>query len=171
MIKVSLALGLLCCTLSLNYLFAEDWKGGAMQATDAVGRLNSQAPAGNYQPLTVWAAIKIGSLYYVSPQRAETTGIAYTYDGPEFSDQARNRTIWQLAEDGKISFGISDKQTSTIKVISLAELKKLFSISDASDLPRILARDDVRIVTTDSKLLGETAKTTVIKPAAPANTK
>jgi hypothetical protein len=170
MIRVSLALGLLCCIPSINYLFAEDMNRQP-HATNVTTQLTPPAPAGNYQPLTVWAAIKIGSLYYVSPERAETTGVAYTYDGPEFSDQTRNRAIWQLAEDGKISFGISDKQTSTIRVISLTELKKLFSINDSSDLPKILARDDVRIVATDNKLLGETAKTTVIKPALPTNTK
>jgi hypothetical protein len=121
------------------------------------------APAGDYRPLTLWAMISLGSSYYTNPQRAQAIGLAYTYDGPEFSDDFRNLSIWKLAEDGKISFGLVNTQTGTVTVVPLVEFKQKFSIRSPSDLPAILARDDVRVVAGDKNLLGEVAKNTVVK--------
>jgi hypothetical protein len=122
--------------------------------------------AGVYKPLTIWDSISLGASYYTNPQRATSTNVAYSFDGPEFSDAMKSNALWELAKQGKIFFGISvkkDKNQDSISVVPLQGLQQLFAVNSAADLTRVLAKDNVFVIYTDKMLLGEDSKKPVVK--------
>jgi hypothetical protein len=129
--------------------------------------VDSKVVSGDYKPLTFWGTLSLGASYYTNPQRAQTTTIAYSFDGPEFSDQHKSMALWDLAQQEKISFGIVDKKKKNIAVLPLTELQKQYTISGPGDLMKVLTRDDVIVVYIDKTLLGEFSKNLVVKTEPP----
>jgi hypothetical protein len=98
---------ILGCCVGLG-LYSASAGGEEFQINNLTGSVES----GKYRPLTFWATISLGTSYYTNPQRAQNINVAYAYEGPEFSDDLRNKTIWDLAKSGKISFGIVGEKAS-----------------------------------------------------------
>lgn len=122
--------------------------------------------SGAYKPLTTWDSISIGASYYTNPQRAKATSVVYSFDGPEFSDKLKSAALWKLASEGKVSFGIKDKNENIISVVPISELQKLYPANNPEQLTRVLEKDDVTVVYVDKTLLGETSKAPVVKTEA-----
>jgi len=118
--------------------------------------------SGDYKPLTFWRTIGLGSSYFTNPTVASTANVAYSFDGPEFSGQLYD-SLWKLAQQGKISFGITDKDKKSITVVPLAQLQKVYPVSGPADLAAVVAKDDVTIVTNDKVLLGAASSMPVVK--------
>jgi hypothetical protein len=127
--------------------------------------------SGDYKPLTLWDSISLGASYYTNPERAKATSMAYSFDGPEFSDQTKSKALWHLAEQGKVSFGIADKDKKIISVVPLFELQKQYPVNGPADLVEVLTKPNIFVVGTDKILLGEASKAPVIKTVLHSNTK
>lgn len=140
---------------------------GSCQEMSTVG--GAPVIAGVYKPLTFWDSLSLGASYYTNPQRATSTSVAYSFDGPEFSGRAKSNALWEIANQGKIAFGISvkkDKDKDTITVVPLSGLQQLYPVASADDLTRVLAKDNIFVVYTDKTLLGEDSKKPVLKTDA-----
>lgn len=132
------------------------------QASTASAELAS-VESGDYKPLTVWTSITLGTSYYTNPQKASTINVAYSFDGPEFASDFKSRALWDLAKQGKISFGLSNKTSNTIVVVPLSELQKKFPVASPTELTTVLARDDVSVVADNKNLLGSASPAPIVK--------
>ena len=139
----------------------------AVNGQDFANVSDSSVTSGKYKPLTLWDSISLGASYYTNPQRAKTTSIAYSFDGPEFSSGSKSQALWDFARQGKISFGLTDKDKKQITVVPLSELQKRFTVEGPADLMNVLTKDDVLVVVPDKTLLGEASKTLIVKTEAP----
>jgi len=131
------------------------------ESEELQGGGNVPVVSGNYKPLTLWDSISLGASYYSNPERVKTTSVAYSFDGPEFS--GKPVALWNFAQQGRISFGISDKDKKQILVVPLSELQKRYNVNGPDDLIHVLTKDDVMVVFADKTLLGEDSKTLVVK--------
>lgn len=121
---------------------------------------------GTYKPLTLWDSISLGASYYTNPQRVKATSVAYSFNGPEFSDKSKSQELWTLAGEGKVFFGLTEHdKNNTIDVVPLSELQKQFRIFGPADLTKVLAKENVFVVYNGKTLLGEDSKTPVVKTA------
>lgn len=164
----------LCFTMLLLGCLAVKAQGVLVQgaAEASAAQLASAPVPGEYDPLTIWKTISLGTAYYTNPQRAREINVAYSFDGPEFSSDFKSKQLWELATQGKISFGITskDKKTQSITVVLLAELQKMFpAIKGPDDLVKILAREDVMVVAGNKTLLGEASKAPVVMTEPPSS--
>jgi len=118
---------------------------------------------GDYRTLTLWGTVTLGSAYFTNPHKVAAIDVAYSYDGPEFSNELKREALWSLAKQNRISFGIIDEAQNKILVIPLSELKKRYAIDSADELDKVLSSSDIAVVANTSSLLGASSKSTVVK--------
>jgi hypothetical protein len=120
---------------------------------------------GQYEPLSLWGKIKLGSAYFTNPQLAKGSSLAYHYNLKDFASAGNDVELWKLASEGKITFGIPD-QKGKLTALPWNEFLSKYKVDKPSDLEAALYDVKASIVSSKDKLLGEDANGALVKTMA-----
>lgn len=114
---------------------------GNPQAVQTQGQVGKGLDlTGDYKALDFWAKLKLGSAYYVNPQAVRETNVVYSYAPETFVASGKSPELWVLAHDGKVTFGIPDKPTHSIRAVPITVLSVQYKIDNPADLKQLLPR-------------------------------
>ena len=129
----------------------------------ASATVTKDALVGDYQLLGFWAKVKVAHAYYSDPKFVRGIGYAYMFDPVDFKSPEKSEELWDLAKDGKVSFGIPMKENGTVKAISFADLSSKYSVGKQTDLNALLISHGIKYIAGKDVLLGYDAKAPLFK--------
>jgi hypothetical protein len=132
------------------------------QAETAAPKMQAP-PSGDYKPLTLWDKIKLGSAYYTDPQLIQNTSVAYSFDPLDFAAKGKGDQLYQLAVDGHIAFGTANKASGSIKVQPSGTILTNYAVHNSDDLKKMLGSQQLKVLSVQPELLGQTSDTAVVK--------
>lgn len=79
----------------------------------------------------------------------------------------KSAEILALAKDGKVTFGVPDKQTSSIKAVAISDLRENYKVDNQADLTKLLNSDTVKVISGKDSLLGKSATQALVRSDVP----
>lgn len=113
--------------------------------------------ATSFVPLTFWEKIKLGGAYFTNPQLVSGAEVAYTYDPKIFATEGR--VDLKTLEQKKIV--VCGKQGANSKSVEVIPCPPQTSGSSGSEVGP--ARGEVKVISSEPKLLGNKAEDVVKK--------
>jgi hypothetical protein len=107
-----------------------------------------------YKPLTFWNKIELGSTYFTNATLAKSIEVAYSFELNDLTEKVQSDELSTLARDGKIAFGIADKESNTIKAVP-------GDLTSVSDLKKAYPDERLVVLSQSDKLFGKTANVPV----------
>ena len=89
------------------------------------------ASTAEYKPRTFWNKLTFSSTYHTNAQLARNIEVVNSFDLNDFSAKVKEDELSALAIEGKITFGVLDKNSNAIKsapadITTVSDLRKTF---------------------------------------------
>src|SRR5262249_45748729 len=102
-----------------------------------------------YKPLTFWNQFRLGGTFFTNATLARNIRIVYAFDLSNPSMQVKDKEISALAHEGKVTFGVLDNESRSIRSAPSGT-------TNISDLKKLFPNDKIVVLSPNDSLLGQT---------------